>query len=101
MLLLTDYATERAGTIHYHEPKMCTSRSSPCSSRLPDPFASTGDPLEAEFIERLSEVNEHLAKHGLPALSAGNATRGNQGLPRRTVAGESAMEGSEEHANGH
>ncbi|BGP23639.1 homogentisate 1,2-dioxygenase [Rhodotorula toruloides] len=82
MLLLTDYATERAGTIHYHEPKMW-------------------DPLEAEFIERLSEVNEHLAKHGLPALSAGNATRGNQGLPRRTVEGESAMEGSEAHANGH
>jgi hypothetical protein len=25
MLLLTDYATDRAGTIHYHEPKMCTS----------------------------------------------------------------------------
>lgn len=29
MLLLTDYATERAGTIHYHEPKMCTSSFSP------------------------------------------------------------------------
>jgi homogentisate 1,2-dioxygenase len=76
----------------------------PCRLAFPPaifcPFRFSGDHLEAEFIERLSEVNEHLAKHGLPALSAGNATRGTQGLPRRTVEGESAMEGSEQ-ANGH
>lgn len=52
------------------------------------------DPLVSEFVERLDEVNEHLAKHGLPPISKGNATAGNQGLARRTVEGESAMEGS-------
>ncbi|CEQ41468.1 SPOSA6832_03180, partial [Sporobolomyces salmonicolor] len=72
---LTDYAVNRSGTIHYHEPKMW-------------------DPLVSEFVERLDEVNEHLAKHGLPPISKGNATAGNQGLARRTVEGESAMEGS-------
>lgn len=45
------------------------------------------DPLESEFIERLDEVNAHLASLGLPALNKGNATKGNQGLPPRRVVG--------------
>ncbi|ORY72416.1 homogentisate 1,2-dioxygenase [Leucosporidium creatinivorum] len=65
---LTDWAVKRSGTIHYHEPKMW-------------------DPLESEFIERLDEVNAHLATLGLPALDKGNATKGNQGLATRKVEG--------------
>lgn len=53
------------------------------------------DNLEAEFVDRLDEVNEHLAKYGLPPLDKGNATRGNQGLPRKMVAGQAAMEGTQ------
>lgn len=45
------------------------------------------DPLVSEFIGRLDEVNAHLAKLGLPALDKGNATKGNQGLKTRAVAG--------------
>lgn len=45
------------------------------------------DPLESEFIERLDEVNAHLATLGLPALDKGNATKGNQGLATRAVEG--------------
>lgn len=81
MFTLTDYAVHRAGTIHYHEPKMW-------------------DPLVSEFIERLDEVNEHLAKFGLAPITKGNATAENQGLARRTVEGESKMEGTKE-VNGH
>ncbi|GAA6000272.1 uncharacterized protein JCM10292_004064 [Rhodotorula paludigena] len=76
LFTLTDYAVQRSGTIHYHEPKMW-------------------DNLEAEFVDRLDEVNEHLAKYGLPPLDKGNATRGNQGLPRKMVAGQAAMEGTQ------
>ncbi|KAK4053550.1 hypothetical protein OIV83_001718 [Microbotryomycetes sp. JL201] len=61
---LTEYATEKCGTIHYHEPKMW-------------------DPLESEFIERLDEVNKHLESLGLPKLDKGNAQKGNKGLPTR------------------
>ncbi|GAA5876406.1 hypothetical protein JCM16303_003520 [Sporobolomyces ruberrimus] len=81
---LTDYAVHRSGTIHYHEPKMW-------------------DPLVSEFVDRLDEVNEHLAKFGLSPITKGNATAGNQGLSRRTVEGESKMEGTTgaNGANGH
>ncbi|GAA5982308.1 hypothetical protein JCM11641_002004 [Rhodosporidiobolus odoratus] len=75
---LTDYAVKRSGTIHYHEPSMW-------------------DPLQAGFLDRLDEVNAHLAQYGLPPIDKGNATAGNQGLARRTVEGESAMEGAGVH----
>lgn len=45
------------------------------------------DPLQSEFIERLDEVNAHLATLGLPPLDKRNATKGNQGLATRTVEG--------------
>ncbi|GAA6034418.1 hypothetical protein JCM8097_002716 [Rhodosporidiobolus ruineniae] len=72
---LTDYAVNRSGVIHYHEPAMW-------------------QPLVSSFVERLDEVNAHLAQYGLPPIAQGNATAGNQGLSRRVVEGESAMEGS-------
>ncbi|KAK4050932.1 hypothetical protein OIO90_004908 [Microbotryomycetes sp. JL221] len=61
---LTEYATQKCGTIHYHEPKMW-------------------DPLESEFIERLDEVNQHLESLGLKPLDKKNAQKGNKGLPIR------------------
>ncbi|GAA6052039.1 hypothetical protein JCM3770_002334 [Rhodotorula araucariae] len=80
MFTLTDYAVKRAGTIHYHEPKMW-------------------DKLEAEFIDRLDEVNEHLRAHGLATLDKGNAVAGNKGLPRKMIEGQAHREGTQEHAD--
>ncbi|GAA5837200.1 hypothetical protein JCM11251_005283 [Rhodosporidiobolus azoricus] len=79
MFTLTDYAVNRSGVIHYHEPKQW-------------------EGLQASFIDRLDEVNDHMRSLGLPPVAKNNATAGNQGLARRTVEGEHAMEGT---ANGH
>ncbi|BGP14838.1 hypothetical protein JCM10213_002723 [Rhodosporidiobolus nylandii] len=75
---LTDYAVNRSGTIHYHDPSMW-------------------DGLTAHFLDRLDEVNAHLASLGLPPVDKGNSTAGNQGLSRRVVEGESVMEGAAGH----
>ncbi|KAL8291349.1 hypothetical protein RQP46_002327 [Phenoliferia psychrophenolica] len=80
---LTDYAVTGSGTIHYHEPKMW-------------------DPLESEFIERLDEVNAHLATFGLPPIAKNNAIKGNRGLKSRFVEGGQGIQGAGDaaHSNG-
>jgi hypothetical protein len=55
------------------------------------------DNLTAGFLDRLDEVNAHLAAHGLPAIDKGNSTSENQGLARTVVEGELVREGAEGH----
>lgn len=61
------------------------------------------DPLESEFIERLDEVNAHLATFGLSPIAKGNAIKGNKGLKSRFVEGGQGIQGSgaaAAHSNG-
>jgi len=51
---LTDYAWNRSGALHLHDPDMWL-------------------PLRANFIDRLDEVNADLAKLGLDPIDKGNA----------------------------
>ncbi|KAK4705980.1 homogentisate 1,2-dioxygenase, partial [Phenoliferia sp. Uapishka_3] len=82
---LTDWAITGSGTIHYHEPSQ--------SNIIPF-TAKMWDPLESEFIERLDEVNAHLATFGLAAIEKGNAVKGNKGLKSRYVEGGKGIQGT-------
>lgn len=66
---LTDYAFNRSGVKHEHEPKMW-------------------DPLVARFIERLDEVNADLKKAGLPPIEKGDAKAGNKGIDVKGSSGK-------------
>lgn len=54
------------------------------------------DPLESEFIERLADVNAHMASVGLPSIDQGNAIKSNKGLAVRHVEGGAAREGADQ-----
>lgn len=72
---LTDYAMNRSGNKHEHERECLTVvTTGPWLTLIYCSLAKMWEPLRAQFIERLDDVNRDLRAAGLPEIKAKNVS---------------------------